>query len=121
MGVEMRHARGSWWLPLALGVSGLMLFGGLMAATDSLGPASIPIWGITMVAAMVVLRGPIGQALAQRLSGGTPPEGGALEVPTELYGELDELRARILELEERQDFAERLLADRSGAGEPGAP
>jgi hypothetical protein len=39
-----------------------------------------------------------------------------LDVPSEVYAELDELRARVLELEERQDFAERLLADRSGQG-----
>lgn len=115
MGVEMRHARGSWWLPLALGICGVMLFGGLITATENLGPASIPIWGITMVAAMVIMRGPLGQAVAARISGAAVEQGQALEAPPEVYAELDELRARILELEERQDFAERLLADRAGA------
>jgi hypothetical protein len=112
----MRHAHGSWWVPLAVGISGVMLFGGLITATENLGPASIPIWGITMVAAMVVLRGPIGQAMAKRLSGEATSEPAMLDVPSEVYAELDELRARVLELEERQDFAERLLADRSGQG-----
>jgi hypothetical protein len=113
MGVEMRHARGSWWLPLAIGVSGLMLFGGLMEVTGSLGAASIPIWGITMVAAMVILRGPVGQAIGARITGQAAEEAPPLDVPAEVYAELDELRARVLELEERQDFAERLLADRT--------
>lgn len=118
MGVEMRHARGAWWLPLAVGLSAVMLFGGLMTATENLGPASIPIWGITMVAAMVVLRGPIGQAIAKRLSGESSAQQAALDVPPEVYAELDELRARVLELEERQDFAERLLAERSAPDRP---
>jgi hypothetical protein len=47
----------------------------------------------------------VGRALAQRIRHG--PE--ALESP-ELFGELDDLRNRVLELEERLDFAERLLA-----------
>jgi hypothetical protein len=113
MGVEMRHASGSWWLPLALGVSAVMLFGGLMTATENLGPASIPIWGITMVAAMVILRGPVGQAIGARITGQATEAAPPLEVPPEVYAELDELRARVLELEERQDFAERLLTDRT--------
>lgn len=47
----------------------------------------------------------VGKALAQRIRHG--PE--ALETP-EVYGELDDLRNRVLELEERLDFAERMLA-----------
>ena len=47
----------------------------------------------------------VGKALAHRLRHG--PE--AVETP-EVFGELDELRHRVLELEERLDFAERLLA-----------
>jgi hypothetical protein len=119
MGVEMRHGRGSWWLPLALGMSAVMLFGGLMTATENLGPASIPIWGITMVAAMVILRGPVGQAIGARITGATTEAAPMLDVPPEVYAELDELRARVLELEERQDFAERLLADRTRVEQDG--
>lgn len=119
MGVEMRHARGAWWLPLAIGMSGLLLFGGLMSVTSELGPASIPIWGITMVAAMVILRGPVGQAIGARITGATTESPPALDVPSEVYAELDELRARVLELEERQDFAERLLADRTKSEQQG--
>ena len=47
----------------------------------------------------------VGRALAHRIRHG--PE--ALEPPV-VYGELDELRGRVLELEERLDFAERMLA-----------
>lgn len=120
MGVEMRHARGSWWFPLALGLSTMMLFGGLITATETLGPASIPIWGITMVAAMVILRGPVGQAIGSRITGATTESTPMLDVPPEVYAELDELRSRVLELEERQDFAERLLADRTRVEQDGA-
>ncbi len=120
MGVEMRHARGSWWLPVALAVSAVMLFGGLMTATENLGPASIPIWVMTMVAAMVILRGPVGQAIGARISGAAAEAPQSLDVPSEVYSELDELRARVLELEERQDFAERLLADRTKVEHDGA-
>lgn len=113
MGVEMRHARGSWWLPLVGVISGTTLFAGLMVATNTLGAASVPIWMFTMVAAMVILRGPVGKAIGARISGATTEQAAAIDVPPEVYAELDELRARVLELEERQDFAERLLAERS--------
>jgi hypothetical protein len=120
MGVESRHAQGSWWAPLVVGVFGMMVFGGLMGATAKLGAASIPIWGITMVAAMVVLRGPVGKAIGQRITGEAAEAPPVLDVPSEVYAELDELRARVLELEERQDFAERLLADRVRAEPDGS-
>lgn len=118
MGVEMRHAGGSWWLPLAGLISGMMVFAGLMVATNVMGPASLPIWGITMIAAMVILRGPVGKAIGARIAGTTADQTPALDLPPELYAELDELRARVLELEERQDFAERLLAERSATERP---
>lgn len=119
MGVEMRRHEGSGWLPLAVAISVVAIVGGLAGVTSALGPASIPIWGITMIAAMVIFRGPIGQAVAKRLTGDSPADQPPLDVPPEVYAELDELRARVLELEERQDFAERLLADRSAPGATG--
>ena len=48
-----------------------------------------------------IMRGPIGEALARRL-GGKAEESGR-------DGEIAELRARVGELEERVDFAERVL------------
>jgi hypothetical protein len=52
-----------------------------------------------------ILTGPIARALADRLRG-VRPRAGDPEVSTELAA----LRSRLVELEERLDFAERLLA-----------
>jgi hypothetical protein len=77
---------------------------------------AIPTTIIGAIAAAVVLRGPVGQALARRIAGEVPS--GAAELPAEtVLGELDDLRARMLELEERVDFSERLLAQ-ARAGQP---
>lgn len=59
------------------------------------------------VVGAIVLRGPLGKALAQRISSAAiAPR----DVPVELLEEMDEMRNRVMELEERLDFAERLLA-----------
>ncbi len=81
--------------------------GALAWVTSAIGPASIPIWAIAVWGGMMIFRGPFGKALADRV-GGHAVDGPA-ELPPELYGELDELRARLGELEERVDFSERLL------------
>lgn len=78
---------------------------------------AIPVGLFSVVGAGIALRGPVGAALAARIEGrvqgdATPPE--------ELLAELDELRHRMVELEERQDFAERLLS-RSRDAQGGAP
>lgn len=66
---------------------------------------AIPTTIIGALAAAAVLRGPVGQALARRI------HGGEAELPPEtVLSELEELRNRVLELEERVDFSERLLA-----------
>lgn len=80
----------------------------LMLASSKLGPASIPIWLGVAGAAWLISRGPIGQALAARLHPGSG------ELPEAVLAELDELRGRVAELEERQDFSERLLAQKDG-------
>ena len=60
------------------------------------------------VGAAFVLRGPVGKALADRLAGRT---GAAASVEGDrLQAEVDELKHRLAEVEERLDFAERLLA-----------
>ena len=64
----------------------------------------IPTLVVGSVASVLILRGPLGRALARRL------EGGAVEVSPEQQVEIDDLRGRVLELEERLDFAERMLA-----------
>lgn len=113
-------ARGDANTPLYAGLwfGGLVGTGALMVATLTLGPASIPIWGISLAALAVVARGPVGKALGRRIAG---DDQGALppELPAEILGELDDLRQRVLELEERVDFSERLLArgdHQKGAG-----
>jgi hypothetical protein len=58
------------------------------------------------MAAIFVLRGPFGRALAERLSGRSAADGREVEA---LRGEVDELRRQLGEVQERLDFAERLL------------
>lgn len=65
---------------------------------------AVPVGVLSAISAAVILRGPLGVALANRLHGG--PEASP---PEEVLGELDELRGRVMELEERLDFTERLL------------
>jgi Tfp pilus assembly protein PilO len=52
-----------------------------------------------------ILRGPVGEALADRLR-----HGPRTRTDATLIAELDELKTRLAEVEERLDFAERLLA-----------
>jgi hypothetical protein len=52
-----------------------------------------------------IFRGPVGAAIAERIQRGAPPAGDPA-----LAAEVDQLRGRLAEVEERLDFAERLLA-----------
>ena len=67
--------------------------------------ASLLAWTVTRV-----FRGPLGDALARRIGGDAGPR------PTD-DPELAELRTRVAELEERQDFTERVLLQDRPAGE----
>ena len=58
---------------------------------------------IAVVFTTKLLKGPLGHAIADRLRGAPPPDPGVLE-------ELDAVRTRLAEVEERLDFAERMLA-----------
>lgn len=78
--------------------------------------ALIPISLFLSVAAVLIFRGPFGKAMAERLAGRQAP-GPESE---RLRAEVEELRYRLAELEERVDFSERLLArgreaERSGS------
>jgi hypothetical protein len=73
------------------------------------------------VAGTIVLRGPLGRALARAIelgaAGGRPPEDEARVAQLEQrVAELEAGQARVAELEERMDFAERLLARPDAAG-----
>jgi hypothetical protein len=57
------------------------------------------------VVGAVIFKGPVGKALARRIESGP-----SAEPPSEILNELDDVRGRLLELEERLDFTERMLS-----------
>jgi hypothetical protein len=57
---------------------------------------------------------PVGKALADRIRHGTQPLGAGGTEP-EVLTEIEQLRHDVGELQERVDFAERLLAQKQGA------
>lgn len=100
---------------IGIGLAGMGLFIALAAASATLGPVAVPIWAMAIGLVAITVKSPVAKAFADRLAGRHGPD--VVEVPQELYAELDELRSRVLELEERQDFAERLLSDRGESTE----
>ena len=66
-------------------------------------------------AAAILAYSPVGKALGDRIRGGTPHGGPDPEILNELEG----LRQDMTELQERVDFAERLLAQGREAGRIG--
>ena len=69
---------------------------------------SIPIISILTFGAIFISRGPIGQAMARRLSGHSADE--PSDEILELREQVELLRTEIGDVQERLDFAERLLA-----------
>lgn len=65
------------------------------------------------MAAVFILRGPLGKALADRLAGRSRADDRELE---ELRAELADVRQQLAEVHERLDFAERLLARPKAGG-----
>jgi hypothetical protein len=59
------------------------------------------------IAAIFVLRGPLGRAIGERIAGQRDTNDRELQ---ELKGEVEELRHSLAEVQERLDFAERMLA-----------
>ncbi|MBI1723005.1 MAG: hypothetical protein HYR48_03745 [Gemmatimonadetes bacterium] len=79
----------------------------------------------TIVPAVVIVIlafSPVGRALANRILHGKQPVGGTLEDPRveELSDEVSSLRRQIGEMQERIDFAERMLARARTKGVLGA-
>jgi hypothetical protein len=70
-------------------------------------------------AALGLFFGPIGMAIGRRLSGGAHihAAGELEEIGTQVTAEVDDLRRRLAEVEERLDFAERLLTDNPPANQ----
>ena len=108
----MAQPTSNGWLFVMLGVVVIAAFSALAEVSNEIGPASIPIWGMAMGGLWMISRSPIGHAIGRRISGDRADQD-VLDVPQEVYAELDELRARVGELEERTDFTERLLARQS--------
>jgi hypothetical protein len=94
-----------------ISVLGLACIFGFVVLSAKLGIAfAIPVGIIGAIAAGVSLTGPLGKALVRRVEGDAAHSD---ETTGQLLGELDELRGRVQELEERVDFSERLLAQQS--------
>ena len=70
-------------------------------------------------AAVGLFFGPVGMALGRRLSGRvrTHAQAELEEMGTQVNAEMDDLRRRLAEVEERLDFAERLLTDNPPANQ----
>ncbi|HEV8123389.1 MAG TPA: hypothetical protein VGP80_04050 [Gemmatimonadales bacterium] len=87
-----------------------------------------PLFALVLVAVsgVLVLRGPLGRALAKRIEGSKAADHDTAQRLEEVEARLQTLeltQERMLELEERLDFAERLLArekDPVRLGRPGA-
>ena len=64
-------------------------------------------------AALGLFFGPVGKALGRRLAGRAPTQAQAEleEMGAQVTAEMDDLRRRLAEVEERLDFAERLLTE----------
>ena len=79
--------------------------------------APVILVGLTIIALalVLILRGPLGKALARRLEGSArrseETDAGTAGI-ADRVAELEQRDARLAELEERLDFAERLLAQR---------
>lgn len=65
---------------------------------------------------------PVGRAIAERIRGGAPDETRQRVEALERWmtHEFETLRHELVEVQERVDFAERLLAQRRSAGEVGS-
>jgi hypothetical protein len=76
-------------------------------------PFGVPIVMFVMIGLTLILRGPLGQAVADRIRGGSTDADPRLrEELDHLRVEVDDLRNQLGEAQERIDFTERLLARR---------
>ena len=86
-----------------LSLASIITFGALAAKHGE--DFAIPALAALTIVGVVIFRGPVGKAMARRLEEGTQRE-----PSPELLNELDDVRGRLLELEERLDFTERMLS-----------
>lgn len=103
----------------AVTIVSLALLGAFIALSVVIGEDfAIPALITGGVMGAVVLRGPVGKALAARIHQGTLTQA---EPHPEVLEELYEMRCRMVELEERLDFTERLLARQRAEGSSQLP
>jgi hypothetical protein len=76
-------------------------------------PIIVPTTLFVSVAAVLILRGPLGKAISERVAGGRIDAETSAETEA-LHSDVEELRYRLSEVEERLDFTERLLAQQAG-------
>ncbi len=112
---------------LTLGLTG-MAIGFLIAMMEEAHGVHdpTPVFGMVAGAAVfaVLLRGPVGKAIGKMLEGQSVPDDRLVERVDQLEAQVFDSVAdqqRIAELEERVDFAERMLAQRQNAGTFPAP
>lgn len=78
-------------------------------------PFLVPITLFLTIGAVAIFRGPLGKALGERIAGkGHTVDHAESEA---LRAEMDEVRYRLAEVEERLDFAERMLAKQKEPGQ----
>ena len=78
--------------------------------------------GTIAFAAVKIFTGPVGQALGRRIgSKGGHPDPDLLNEVAALRGDLEQMQQRLGDAEERLDFSERLLAQRSQASSQEIP
>jgi hypothetical protein len=106
---------------LTLGLTA-MAIGFLLGMMDQVRGMNGPIPAIAIVAGAaifaVMLRGPVGRAIARMLEGHSAPDDQLALRVEQLEAQLLDSRDaidRVVELEERVDFAERMLAERQRA------
>jgi hypothetical protein len=78
-------------------------------------PFVVPVVFFVMIGLTVILRGPLGQAIAERIRHGAGATGNDRQLREDVDSlrlEVDELRGQLAEAHERIDFAERMLARR---------
>src|SRR5437868_6788814 len=88
---------------------------------DEIAPVIITIVGTIAVAATIILRGPLGKGLARAMELGAgaavnPEHDARMAQLEQRVTELESVHGRLAELEERVDFAERLLPRGETAG-----
>ncbi len=117
-----RRRRGNGFSPtlaMAVGFS-FVLIAGLSKASSVMGPPAALIWIAAIAGAVIVLRGPLGEALLRSVANADRDPDEVQPTDPAVLQEIDELRAQMAELQERVDFTERLLAQEREARGLGA-